>query len=98
MTPLLVLGKIPDLIGLDSSRLDDDEREERCVPLDLQMVADELGWSRDLVAKYAALRNIGSTAWGIIVTAVTNAVTALMNGCHNEESALKVVTFSEYLA
>lgn len=44
-----------------------------------QQVADELGWSRDKVAKYAALENVSPKAWRLIVTDFANNVTTRLD-------------------
>jgi site-specific DNA-methyltransferase (adenine-specific)/modification methylase len=60
-----------------------------------QTIAEILGWSRDKVAKYGALKEICEAAWNIIVTTFENAVTM------TEETAVTSdvtgVTFTEYL-
>ena len=40
-----------------------------------EQVAAEKGWSRDKVAKYAALENISPVVWDVIVTAISKMVT-----------------------
>ena len=60
-----------------------------------QEVADELDWSRSKVSRYNSLSRISSEAWDVIVTTVTNNVTAKSDG-HTGKGTF-VVTFSERL-
>jgi len=50
-------------------------------------VADEIGWSRDKVARYSALKKINSSVWDKIVTTIGNIVTSKEN-----EAVTKFVT------
>jgi hypothetical protein len=59
-----------------------------------QAVADELGWSRDRVAKFAALQTIDQNAWAIVTANIRDSM------CRPESDVttdVTPVTFSENL-
>jgi hypothetical protein len=51
-----------------------------------QAVADELGWSRDKVAKFATLQEIDEKAWKIVTTIIRDGM------CRQDDDVTTVVT------
>jgi SAM-dependent methyltransferase len=65
-----------------------------------QAVADGIGWSRDLVARYSALKKIHSEAWAVVtglVTSVTIDVTGDSNANSDEGEKSVTSQFTEGL-
>jgi modification methylase len=60
-----------------------------------QQIAEMLGWSRDKVAKYIALNDLGAEAWEVIVTTFEKAV--LLPAEHAVTADVTGVTFTENL-
>ncbi len=60
-----------------------------------QAIADMLGWSRDKVTKYAALREICEPAWKVIVTTFENSVTTAEEAAVTSDGT--PVAFTKYL-
>lgn len=61
----------------------------------LEQIKDEMGWSLSKVKQYSALQGICKDAWDVVVTDVTDSVTA-GNGRDSKETE-NAVTFSENL-
>lgn len=60
-----------------------------------QELADALGWSRDKVAKFAALKSVHQQAWEVIVTTIQQAGTIDEEGSVTQN--VTTVTFTEGL-